>query len=137
MVERGTRNAKVPSSILGRGFWVSIFFYFFLGKKEIVMAVRRAKVYCLNEDGQWDDKGTGLAAVQYMQVSSHTLNPYHADVCSESLSKQQAEETAFIVLVSEENSDILMKVRVRSDENIYARQQGAHRVKHCSQPHQP
>lgn len=94
-------------------------------------------MYCLNEDGQWDDKGTGLAAVQYMQVSSHTLNPYHADVCSESLSKQQAEETAFIVLVSEENSDILMKVRVRSDENIYARQQGAHRTKHCSQPHHP
>ena len=101
------------------------------------MAIRRAKVYCLNEDGQWDDKGTGLAAVQYMQVSTHTLNPYHTDVCSESLSKQQAEETAFIVLVSEENSDVLMKVRVRSDENIYARQQGAHRVKHCSQPHQP
>ena len=28
----------------------------------------RAKVYCLNEDGQWDDKGTGHAAVQYMPV---------------------------------------------------------------------
>ena len=125
-------RSRVRSSVeaFGKKFFLS-------GKKEIVMAVRRAKVYCLNEDGQWDDKGTGLAAVQYMQVSSHTLNPYHADVCSESLSKQQAEETAFIVLVSEENSDILMKVRVRSDENIYARQQGAHRVKHCSQPHQP
>ena len=46
------------------------------------MAVRRAKVYCLNEDGQWDDKGTGLAAVQYMQVSSHTQST-SSDVCSE------------------------------------------------------
>ena len=29
-------------------------------------ARHRAKVYCLNEDGQWDDRGTGHAAVQYM-----------------------------------------------------------------------
>ena len=32
-------------------------------------ARHRAKVYCLNEDGQWDDRGTGHAAVQYMPVS--------------------------------------------------------------------
>ena len=35
-----------------------------------VEARHRAKVYCLNEDGQWDDRGTGHAAVQYMPVSS-------------------------------------------------------------------
>ena len=39
-------------------------------------------MYCLNEDGQWDDKGTGLAAVQYIQVSSHTQST-SSDVCSE------------------------------------------------------
>ena len=32
-------------------------------------ARHRAKGYCLNEDGQWDDRGTGHAAVQYMPVS--------------------------------------------------------------------
>ena len=44
-------------------------------------ARHRAKVYCLNEDGQWDDRGTGHAAVQYLP----------------------AEEAAFIVVMSEEN----------------------------------
>ena len=28
----------------------------------------RAKVYCLNDEGQWDDRGTGQAFVQYMPV---------------------------------------------------------------------
>ena len=38
-------------------------------------ARHRAKVYCLNEDGQWDDRGTGHAAVQYMPVSSPADRP--------------------------------------------------------------
>ena len=33
----------------------------------------RAKVYCLNSNGQWDDRGTGHAAVQYSPV--RTLSP--------------------------------------------------------------
>ena len=28
----------------------------------------RAKVYCLNDDGQWDDRGTGQAFIQYLPV---------------------------------------------------------------------
>ena len=32
-------------------------------------------MYCLNEDGQWDDRGTGHAAVQYMPVSSPADRP--------------------------------------------------------------
>ena len=28
----------------------------------------RVKLYQLNDDGQWDDRGTGHAAVQYMPV---------------------------------------------------------------------
>ena len=28
----------------------------------------RAKVYCLNEDGQWDDRGTGHAQVMFLPV---------------------------------------------------------------------
>ena len=31
-------------------------------------ARHRAKVYCLNDEGQWDDRGTGHAAVQYVPV---------------------------------------------------------------------
>ena len=28
----------------------------------------RAKVYCLNEEGQWDDQGTGHARIMHLQV---------------------------------------------------------------------
>ena len=66
-------------------------------------ARHRAKVYCLNEDGQWDDRGTGHAAVQYLP----------------------AEEAAFIVVLSEEDgSSHLLQARVLMDD-IYQRQQGA------------
>lgn len=64
-------------------------------------ARHRAKVYCLNEDGQWDDRGTGHAAVQYMP----------------------AEEAAFIVVLSEEDgASHLLQARVLMDD-IYQRQQ--------------
>ena len=36
-------------------------------------ARHRAKVYCLNDEGQWDDRGTGHAAVQYMPVRATPL----------------------------------------------------------------
>ena len=66
-------------------------------------ARHRAKVYCLNEDGQWDDRGTGHAAVQYLP----------------------AEEAAFIVVLSEDDcASHLLQARVLMDD-IYQRQQGA------------
>ena len=69
-------------------------------------ARHRAKVYCLNEDGQWDDRGTGHAAVQYLP----------------------AEEAAFIVVMSEEDGAThLLQARVLM-EDIYQRQQGAPRL---------
>ena len=40
----------------------------------------RAKVYCLNDDGQWDDRGTGQAFIQYIPVSTATL-PSHRSCC--------------------------------------------------------
>mmetsp|Transcript_41571 Transcript_41571/g.69143 ORF Transcript_41571/g.69143 Transcript_41571/m.69143 type:complete len:821 (-) Transcript_41571:191-2653(-) len=61
----------------------------------------RAKVYCLNENGQWDDRGTGHAAVQY----------------------SPAEEAAFVVVLSEDDgSSALLNARVHM-EDIYQRQQ--------------
>jgi len=65
------------------------------------MEVRhRAKVYCLNDEGQWDDRGTGHAAVQYMP----------------------ADKTAFIVLASEDDGANLVRARLHM-EDIYQRQQ--------------
>ncbi|EOD38981.1 hypothetical protein EMIHUDRAFT_223819 [Emiliania huxleyi CCMP1516] len=63
----------------------------------------RAKVYCLNSNGQWDDRGTGHAAVQY----------------------SPEDEAAFVVVVSEDDgSQVLLQARVHM-EDIYQRQQGA------------
>jgi len=61
----------------------------------------RAKVYCLNSNGQWDDRGTGHAAVQY----------------------SPEDEAAFVVVVSEDDgSQVLLQARVHM-EDIYQRQQ--------------
>lgn len=64
-------------------------------------ARHRAKVYCLNEEGKWDDRGTGHAAVQFMPV----------------------EDAAFIVVMSEEDVSVcLLQTRVHL-QDIYQRQQ--------------
>merc|ERR1719310_2170785 len=64
-------------------------------------ARNRAKVYCLNEGGQWDDRGTGHAEVQY----------------------SPADEAAFVVVLSEEDGNSsLLHARVHM-EDIYQRQQ--------------
>ena len=133
-------------------------------------ARHRAKVYCLNEDGQWDDRGTGHAAVQYLPVrlpgpvprpaplrprpaargasSRHRAPPLavrqpaagpsaraaSAPCCwssSELVSRapdarraRQAEEAAFIVVLSEDDgASHLLQARVLM-EDIYQRQQG-------------
>ena len=99
----------------------------------------RAKVYCLNEDGQWDDKGTGHATVQYIMVraaASHQCSLLSASDRGAHLKKvssspipfgrapgAQADESAFISLISEESGEHLVRARVHMDENIYQRQQ--------------
>lgn len=32
------------------------------------LMIQRVKVYCLSDDGKWDDRGTGHAAVDYLEV---------------------------------------------------------------------
>ena len=125
-------------------------------------ARHRAKVYCLNEDGQWDDRGTGHAAVQYMPVNTAwsqawsnscpflalsipwparqprpsraacpAVVPWLSCTCSQPQAEPagacgawQAEEAAFIVVLSEEDgASHLLQARVLM-EDIYQRQQG-------------
>lgn len=62
-------------------------------------ARNRAKVYQLNNVGQWDDRGTGYAACQYLQGYGF----------------------ACIILVNEEDSTPILETRV-SPEDIYQRQ---------------
>lgn len=56
-------------------------------KKMIILAivtivVQRVKVYRLNEDGQWDDKGTGHITMDYMEVCSHSWIPPAGQHCA-------------------------------------------------------
>ena len=138
-------------------------------------ARHRAKVYCLNEDGQWDDRGTGHAAVQYMPVSSPAdrplllphppcaiagrspvtsclqracLRPWPGLACPAAAPQPvaqartrgacQAEEAAFIVVLSEEDgASHLLQARVLM-EDIYQRQQGGWPLQQPTAPlHQP
>ena len=38
------------------------------GSEEAARNRTRAKVYCLNGEGQWDDRGTGHCQIMFMQV---------------------------------------------------------------------
>lgn len=40
----------------------------------ILLSFQRVKIYCLNEDGKWDDQGTGLVTVDYLEVCLPYLN---------------------------------------------------------------
>jgi len=97
----------------------------------------RAKVYCLNTNGQWDDHGTGHAAVQYSPVRQRrpaasarcwtprpdwALGSTRADAVA--LLPSQAEQTAYLVVASEDDANaMLLQARVHM-EDIYQRQQG-------------
>ncbi|KAK3281899.1 hypothetical protein CYMTET_10332 [Cymbomonas tetramitiformis] len=61
--------------------------------------MQRVKVYRLNENGQWDDKGTGHVSVEYMEQS----------------------DAAGLVVISEEDTSTLLIHRI-SREEIYQRQ---------------
>ena len=37
--------------------------------------MQRVKVYRLNSDGLWDDKGTGHVSVEYLEVSLRCIGP--------------------------------------------------------------
>eukprot|EP00959_Pyramimonas_sp_CCMP1952_P086611 1811605-Pyramimonas_sp.AAC.2 len=61
--------------------------------------MQRVKVYKLNENGTWDDKGTGHVSVEYMEQS----------------------DAAGLVVISEEDTSTLLIHRISRDD-IYQRQ---------------
>lgn len=42
----------------------------------LVLEMQRVKVYRLNDDGKWDDQGTGHATVDYLEVCSSPCLDY-------------------------------------------------------------
>ena len=117
-------------------------------------ARHRAKVYCLNANGNWDDRGTGHAAVQYSPVCDvcppQPPAPYND--CSATASAaglpptrgtrlmwaaaldSQAEQAAFVVVISEdEGHQTLLQARVHM-EDIYQRQQGVRPLAQSGSP---
>ncbi|PKI40653.1 hypothetical protein CRG98_038908 [Punica granatum] len=63
-------------------------------------SMQRVKVYCLSDDGKWDDQGTGHVSVDYLERS---------------------EDLGLFVFDAEDNETLLMH-RIRA-EDIYRRQE--------------
>ncbi|XP_020596515.1 serine/threonine-protein phosphatase 4 regulatory subunit 3 [Phalaenopsis equestris] len=64
-------------------------------------SMQRVKVYHLNEQGKWDDQGTGHVTVDYLERSEDQLG---------------------LIVIDEEDNDTLLVHRISSDE-IYRRQE--------------
>jgi hypothetical protein len=63
--------------------------------------LQRVKVYRLNDEGKWDDKGTGHVSVEYLERS----------------------EAVGLVVIDEEDNQTLLVHRISADD-IYRRQEG-------------
>lgn len=92
---------------------------------------QRVKVYRLNEDGKWDDQGTGHVTVDYLEV----LLPYFSLPCFSwhdgcilyffwtlFLVVQRSEDLGLFVIDEEDNETLLLH-RISSDD-IYRKQEG-------------
>ncbi|KAJ9559236.1 hypothetical protein OSB04_013850 [Centaurea solstitialis] len=64
-------------------------------------SMQRVKVYRLNEDGKWDDQGTGHVTVDYLERSSDELS---------------------LFVIDEEDNETLLVHRISSDD-IYRKQE--------------
>lgn len=64
-------------------------------------SMQRVKVYHLNDQGKWDDQGTGHVTVDYLERSEDQLG---------------------LIVIDEEDNDTLLVHRISSDE-IYRRQE--------------
>eukprot|EP00252_Welwitschia_mirabilis_P024331 TRINITY_DN717_c0_g2_i1.p1 TRINITY_DN717_c0_g2~~TRINITY_DN717_c0_g2_i1.p1 ORF type:complete len:362 (-),score=81.98 TRINITY_DN717_c0_g2_i1:121-1206(-) len=69
-------------------------------KGGVTNPLQRVKVYRLNEEGKWDDRGTGHVAVEFLERS----------------------EAAGLIVIDEEDSETLLVHRI-SSEDIYRRQE--------------
>lgn len=63
--------------------------------------LQRVKVYRLNDEGKWDDKGTGHVSVEYLERS----------------------DAVGLVVIDEEDNQTLLVHRISADD-IYRRQEG-------------
>ncbi|XP_024007008.1 serine/threonine-protein phosphatase 4 regulatory subunit 3 isoform X3 [Eutrema salsugineum] len=63
-------------------------------------STQRVKVYCLNEDGKWDDRGTGLVSMDYLERS----------------------EELGLFVIDEDDNETLLVHRI-STEDIYRKQE--------------
>jgi len=90
-------------------------------KNSIFGGMARVKVYRLNERGHWDDKGTGFASCEYIEVGSK-----RARTCTETnrrASFAQQSNLVGLVVVSEEDSEPLLVHKISSQLDMYSRQE--------------
>lgn len=43
----------------------------------LLIGFQRVKVYRLNDDGKWDDQGTGHVTIDYLEVCKYFFVPFY------------------------------------------------------------
>jgi len=71
-------------SVFDRYMWISILFGWeaYISKNTVylvslLIGFQRVKVYRLNDDGKWDDQGTGHVTIDYLEVCKSFLVYFH------------------------------------------------------------
>jgi hypothetical protein len=91
--------------------------------------MNRVKLYRMNTEGNWDDKGTGYVSVEYDEVCYATC--YHMPCfATQSMHRcwnQGKDSFVVVVLAEDDTTKLLMMHRIRK-EITYYRQGGAQRL---------
>lgn len=99
--------------------------------------LQRVKVYRLNDDGKWDDQGTGHVTVDYLEVTikkrlartwylllslGKNLIYEYPHIWNLGSMKQRSEEPGLLVTDEDEHETLLLH-RISADD-IYRKQEG-------------
>lgn len=92
------------------------------------LCIQRVKVYRLNEDGKWDDQGTGHVTVDYLEVSFTIfaflgMMAVHYILYLKTILLVQRSEDLGLFVIDEEDNETLLLHRISSDD-IYRKQEG-------------
>lgn len=87
-------------------------------------AMARVKLYRLNDRGHWDDKGTGFASCEYLEVRDLVkLKLARKTDETRSFANAQQSSSIGLVVMSEQNQEPLLVHRISQERNFYSRQE--------------
>ena len=86
-------------------------------------AMVRGKLYRLNDRGHWDDKGTGFASCEYMEVRMNDWRARVDDATDGSLAIPQQSGSVGLVVMSEHSQEPLLVHAISPEVGFYSRQE--------------